>query len=399
VLAGAMAVLGLGLAVIVGIDGSPLWQLGRVTVVLLAAAALGWPLVGPASRPERGLAMLVAGVVGVVVGGGIGVPWALAGGPLVTTVAGVACLAAGLLLLVAGATLLVRALPGWWRLLAVPVAFALAQFLLLPAGAAVFATNRAPTPLGTRTPASLGMAYEDVTIGTADGVRLSGWYLPGRNRAAVVLLHGAGSNRSNTLDHGVLLARHGYGVLLLDTRGHGRSDGAAMDWGWYGEQDVSAAVSYLAFRPDVDKARIAAVGLSMGGEQALTAAARDQRIRAVVAEGVGRRVYADSAWLPHDVTGWIQRAEAAVMYPLADLLSGTRPPAPLRDAVAATAPRPVLLIAGRGEQEANRYYRDAAPESVRLWELPDTPHTRALATYPEQWRSQVTGLLDPALLS
>ena len=42
-----------------------------------------------------------------------------------------------------------------------------------------------PRPdLGARTPADLAMAYEDVTVTSGDGVRLSGWYVPSRNRAA-----------------------------------------------------------------------------------------------------------------------------------------------------------------------------------------------------------------------
>jgi uncharacterized protein len=45
-----------------------------------------------------------------------------------------------------------------------------------------------------------------------------------------------------------VLARHGYGVLLFDARGHGRSEGRAMDFGWFGDLDVSAAVSFLVAR-------------------------------------------------------------------------------------------------------------------------------------------------------
>ena len=120
---------------------------------------------------------------------------------------------------------------------------------------------------------------------TADGVRLSAWHVPSANGAAVVLRHGATSTRSNTLDEMVVLARHGYGVLATDARGHGRSGGVAMDWGWFGDLDSAATVTYLSRRPDVDAHRIAVAGLSLGGEEALGAAAADPRIRAVIAEG------------------------------------------------------------------------------------------------------------------
>ena len=109
-------------------------------------------------------------------------------------------------------------------------------------GPAVAATN-VPRPEIGATPASAGLAYQDVTLTTADGVRLAGWYVPSSNGAAVVLRHGAGSTRSNVLPEAEVLARHGFGVLLVDARGHGQSDGRAMDFGWHGDADIDAANS------------------------------------------------------------------------------------------------------------------------------------------------------------
>ena len=178
------------------------------------------------------------------------------------------------------------------------VAFAVAVWTL---GQAVAATNVPPTSVGSATPADRGMSYRDVEFETADGVALSGWYVPSTNGAAVVLMHGAGSTRSGVLDQAAVLADHGFGVLLFDARGHGRSGGRAMDFGWYGDQDTSAAVSFLQAQPDVDDQRIAAMGMSMGGEQAIGAAAADPRIGAVVAEGATNRVAGDKAWLSEQV--------------------------------------------------------------------------------------------------
>lgn len=137
----------------------------------------------------------------------------------------------------------------------------------------------------------------------------------------------------------------------------------------------------------------------MGGEEALTAAGVDDRIRAVVAEGVTARVAGDHAWLSHDVSGLIIRGESVVQYGVCELLSGGPRPVPLRDAVAAIAPRRVLIIAGRPPDEiaAARFYRAAAPGSVQVWELPDTGHTRGLPTHPSTWTAQVTAFLDQAM--
>ena len=121
--------------------------------------------------------------------------------------------------------------------------------------------------------------------------------MPSSAGAAAVLLHGAGSTRSNVLDHAVVLGRAGYGLLLFDARGHGRSGGRAMDFGWYGDADIAVAVTFLQAQPDVDDERIAAVGMSVGGEEAIGAGAGDPRIKAVVAEGATNGGAGDKAWL------------------------------------------------------------------------------------------------------
>ena len=98
--------------------------------------------------------------------------------------------------------------------------------VVLSLAIAVAATNVPPTALGSETPADRGLSFEAVEFPAADGVGLSGWYVPSHNGAAVVLLPGSGSTRSAVLDHAVVLAGGGYGVLLFDARGHGESGAA-----------------------------------------------------------------------------------------------------------------------------------------------------------------------------
>ncbi|HUK72700.1 MAG TPA: alpha/beta hydrolase [Streptosporangiaceae bacterium] len=127
--------------------------------------------------------------------------------------------------------------------------------MLFPLTMAVFATNQPPGPLGSATPAAYGLAYRNVAFRTAHGVQLSAWYIPARNGAAVLLLPGSGSTRTAVLPQAAVLARHGYGTLLVDTRGHGRSGGHAMDFGWWGDRNISAAMSFLTRRPASTQAR------------------------------------------------------------------------------------------------------------------------------------------------
>ena len=87
---------------------------------------------------------------------------------------------------------------------------------------------------------------------------------------------------------------------------------------------------------------------------------------------------------------------------MADLLGHGRahPPIALHDAVAAAAPRPILLIAAgtvATEIHAGRYIASASPETVDVWDVADTGHTGALDTHPDEWAQRVTTFLDDSL--
>src|SRR5512146_1022962 len=269
VLPAVIVAQGAVLAALAGADGSPAWQAARILVVI-AVTGLGVWFTRQPSRAARGGTALALGIVGTVAGAGVAAAQLRAGFGW-AAIAAVIVLVTGLILLIWGAVMLVRAVPGWWRLLAIPAALALLWFVLFPLTVAVFATNRPPGELGTATPASYGLAYRNVAFRTADGIRLSAWYIPPRNGAAVLLLPGAGSTRAAVLGQGAVLARHGYGALLLDGRGHGLSGGHPMDFGWWGGRDIAAALSFLDRQPGISPGKIALLGESMGGEQALAA--------------------------------------------------------------------------------------------------------------------------------
>lgn len=266
----------------------------------------------------------------------------------------------------------------------------------------VAATVVPPDRADGRTPAGVGLAYRAVRLPVGRGQTLAAWYVPTRNRAAVVLLHGSGSTRSSTLGQAAVLAHHGYGVLLVDARGHGASTGRAMDLGWNGDRDLAAATAYLSSpQSGADPRRIAALGLSMGGEEALGALAVDPRIAAVVAEGATGRQAADLGWLAtrYGWRGRLQEGVEVVHTWLAAALSGLSPPRPLADGVR-RGRAPVLLVTA-GERPDEGYaaaaLRAAAPARVSVWTVPGSDHTAGLSTAPAEWERRVVGFLDRAL--
>ena len=394
-----MAAEGVAFAALLGLDGSAAWQVARIVAALAVTVLAVW-FTRRAGETGRGATVLVLGIVGTAAGAGAASGHLTKAGLDTAAVVAAMVLAAGLFLLIWGAVALARAIPGWWRLLAIPAALALLWFVLFPLTVAINVTNRPPSPLGSATPAAEGLAYRNVAFRTADGVRLSAWYIPARNGAAAVVLPGSGSTRTTVLPQAAVLARHGYGALLVDGRGHGRSGGQAMDFGWWGDRDIAAAVSFLARQPGVRPGKIAVVGESMGGEQALAAMATDPRIRAVVAEGATGQQLADHGWLPHGVNGALQRGMEWVQYTAAGLLSGAPRPMSLPDSIRAAAPRPVLIIAGAAKPDepiAARWFQAASPTTVHVWVVPHAGHTRGLATAPQAWETHVINFLNAAL--
>jgi hypothetical protein len=268
-------------------------------------------------------------------------------------------------------------------------------FVVLPVAFAIIVNHKARAPV---TAAELGRPYVDVTLTTSDGLQLAGWYVPSRNGAAVIAFPG----RSGPVPHARMLVRHGYGVLLLDRRGEGDSEGDYNARGWGGEPDLRAAIAYLRARPDVRDDRIGGLGLSVGGELLLQTAAHDRGLRAVVSEGAGMRSVAEQKHMPDapaEPLRWVAPITMETMAGVA--LANHLPPTDLADLMPRIAPRPVLLIRGlRGnpDESLNRVYRDTGGPNVSLWEIPTAGHTAGLSTVPAQYEQRVIEFFDRALL-
>jgi hypothetical protein len=367
--------------------------------LLPAAAAICLAVLYPRLRPgARGVVALVSGSLAIVAGVVDGLRHVLvdrlAGDDLTALLA----LVAGVVLVAAGVAILWRSRRTderprrrySRRVLVAIVAVLGVYFVVLPVGIAIVVNHKARSPVPA---ADLGVPYRDVVLTTEDGLALAGWYAPSRNGAAVIVFPG----RSGPVRHARMLSRHGYGVLMLDRRGEGESEGDYNARGWGGEPDLEAAIDYLAAR---DR-RIGGLGLSVGGELLLQTAARDGRLRAVVSEGAGRQSLADQLQTP-DVPKAVRWLSPMTTETAAGIILANRmPPDGLVDVMARIAPRPVLLISGgRGsaDEELNAVYRDAGGPAVAHWEIAQAGHTGGLAAVPEEYEQRVVGFFDRALL-
>jgi fermentation-respiration switch protein FrsA (DUF1100 family) len=372
---------------------------------LVVLAMLSWPPLGPALRAVVALALgVLATGAGLVTHG----TNALAAGMTATDVTGLVMVGGGVLLCGVGVVTTARTMrePArrdlrWFgrRLLVVGAGLAVTYYILVPVLVAVYATHPRQANVAR---VDLGVSYEDVTFLTSDGLRLVGWFIPSRNGATIIAVPGAGNDRTGVADHAAMLARHGYGVLLFDPRGTGQSEGDPNHFGWHTEKDIRAALTYLRGRPDVDPTRIGALGLSMGAEAVLQAAAQNAAIRAVAAEGAGARNL-DDVLLQSGVGKWVGLPQTWLTYTLAGVRSRVAPPPSLKELVPRIAPRPLLVMYASGSQQAgeaqlNAIYYAAAGEPKEVWAIPDAGHTKGLATHPSAYESRVIGFFDRALV-
>ena len=364
------------------------------------AAIVAFPRLRPGFRAGISLPFGVFAIVN----GALHVRHISVDGAAASDYTGVLALAAGVVLVVLGLAIpflhrgegaRTRGRRWAYRLVAIVAGFLVLYAFVYPVSVAIVVTHKYREPIGDP-PSS---AYRPVTFTSSDRLELSGWYRASRNRAAIVIVHGGGGDRTGAVRHAELLARRGYGVLVYDSRGRGESEGSPVAMGWDWKKDVAGALAFLRGRDDVDPGRIGGLGLSTGADVLFEVATEDRDLKAVVADGATFESFAD-------VRALYGLDEATpywwTMYTAARVLSGSSPGEPLKKLVARVSPTPLLLISTGGslpaELEVNRFYAEAAREPFELWELPDVDHTAAIRQRPREYERRVVGFFDEALL-
>jgi uncharacterized protein len=253
------------------------------------------------------------------------------------------------------------------------------------------------------TPADLGLVkYEDLRLTTSDGLKLAAWYIPPRNGAVVICIHGLAINRGQFLKEAVFLHRKGFGVLLLDLRNHGDSEGTKTTFGLDETRDLAAAVAFIRQR-EGSETPIAAFGHSLGAVTALLAAVQIPEIRVVIAvspfasledninEGVRVLTGLDPRFFAPQIL-FFGQYEAGVD------ISAVRPV----EVIGRISPRAVLLIHGAKDdllpvQNSLRLYA-AAREPKELVIYPGVGHGGFIFQEPKLYPKKVTAFLEKYLL-
>jgi alpha-beta hydrolase superfamily lysophospholipase len=244
---------------------------------------------------------------------------------------------------------------------------------------------------------------EDFIVRAPDGVLLRGWKVRPRdaNGDWVLLFHGVSDNRAGMLGQAELLLRHGYSIVMMDSRAHGESGGTMATYGWLERQDTRDMVDSL-YSTETPRA-LFALGSSMGAAIALESAGVDPRIAGVVAESSFsdlREVtydYAGLHWSPWLGKTLFRPGTWTVIF-TARKEGGFSPDDVSPEKSVATRPFPVLLICDELDRiipcRHTRRIFSAAIGPKELWEVPGADHASALGANPAEYERRVITFLE-----
>ncbi|MBS1148574.1 MAG: hypothetical protein H6Q89_272 [Myxococcaceae bacterium] len=239
---------------------------------------------------------------------------------------------------------------------------------------------------------------EEVAFADPSGATLRGWWVPSKNRAAIVLLHGHGGNRAQLEPELQVLARHGYGVLAFDLPGHGSSEGELVTWGDREQASLAAALGFVSTRPGVDPQRLGALGFSMGAAVVVEVAAVDPRLKAVAITGAYTTL---TEALDFDGRRWGPLSQVPIRLAVRSSGVDLDRVHPI-DVICRIAPRPLLLIEGGADQSnppgMEQRLFDAACQPKSHWVVPGAGHGEYAAAGGAQYEQRMVSLFDGALL-
>jgi len=279
------------------------------------------------------------------------------------------------------------------RKLAVAAAVVFCASFLIHLGGCANKAFYYPTKTVYGTPGQAGISHEAVTFKSADGTKLTGWFMPAKQangvaasreaKGTVIHFHGNAENMTSHWQFAGWLTSRGFNVFVFDYRGYGASDGSPTPAGCFA--DSNAAIDYVRSRPDVDPARLLVFGQSLGGNNAIAAVGAGNRagVRALAEEST---FFSYSSIAGEKVFG-------------TGLLMSDRYSA--KNYIEAISPIPLLIIHGTADvvvpySHAVRLF-DAAREPKQLITIDGGGHIEAMVRSDATYRDALVKFFEDAL--
>ncbi|WP_438318050.1 alpha/beta hydrolase [Sporosarcina sp. FA9] len=245
--------------------------------------------------------------------------------------------------------------------------------------------------------------FEQLTLTSRDGLKLSGYYLPASKPTdkLVILTHGYLGNAKQMGLFGQFYHNDfGYNIFMPDARGHGKSEGNYYGFGWQDRLDLIDWTELLVKKLGTES-KISYHGLSMGAATVLMASGENdlpRQVKAIIADSPYESVYQLFSYQ-------MNRMFHLPAFPLLDstsILTKIRAGYSFREAsalkVVGNTKVPILYIHGKGDtfvptEMAEGLYRHTSSDS-ELYLVPKANHGEAFALAGDKYKEKIDYFLN-----
>ncbi|MGX8177395.1 alpha/beta hydrolase [Exiguobacterium artemiae] len=233
---------------------------------------------------------------------------------------------------------------------------------------------------------------ELIEVTAHDGLTLRGHYLPPLvpSERVVILVHGYGGVGTDLAGFAYLYHQAGFHVMMPDNRGHGKSDGNYIGFGWHDREDCLRWSEYLIARLGQESA-IFLHGVSMGGATVLMTSGEKlpSQIKGIISDCAYTSVNAVLAYqmkrmyrLPHfpflAMTSILTKLKAGYFFSEASAIKQVR-----------RATVPILFLHGGADTfvPTSMVYElyEACPTEKELVVIPNAAHAMAYFEDPDTY--------------
>ncbi|MFD1739798.1 alpha/beta hydrolase [Bacillus salitolerans] len=248
-----------------------------------------------------------------------------------------------------------------------------------------------------------GKQFDSAEVISEDGLKLSAIFLKNEhsNGKAVILAHGYKGN--NTQMPGITKYYYelGYNILKPDARGHGKSEGDYIGYGWHDRKDYQIWIDYLI---DKKKAKnIFLHGFSMGAATVLMTSGEELpiEVKGIISDSGYTSVHEE---LSHQLK-YLYRLPAFPIMQVTSIVTTLRAGYSFTEASAIEQVKknslPLFIIHGDKDElvpteMANELY-EAAGENKEIWIVPGAGHTEGYTVAEAEYQARLKDFLRNAI--
>ncbi|WRP07805.1 alpha/beta hydrolase [Rossellomorea aquimaris] len=247
--------------------------------------------------------------------------------------------------------------------------------------------------------------FESVEVETEDGLTLRAQYLENEspNGKSVILAHGYKGNSEQMPEITRFYYEEGYNILKPDARGHGKSEGDYIGYGWDDRLDYKEWINLLINEKGEES--IFLHGFSMGAATVLMTSGEDlpEEVKGIIADSGYTSLEEE---LTHQLK-YLYRLPAFPIMEVTSVVTKVRAGYTFREASALEQVKknrlPLFIIHGDQDElvpteMANRLY-EATNSMKELWIVPGAGHTEGFTIEEEEYKKRVKGFIEEVMNS